>query len=89
MEQVESTKRKRSRRVSPKPAPVGRVRAREAGSPGSQDDRVGPLALAEEDVLDWDAHVVPPPPRASGRVTVRLRFAGRTKPIAFDDPSGD
>ena len=40
----------------------------------------------EEDILDWDAVVVPPPPRRSGTIRVKLIYKGRSKPIPDDDP---
>jgi len=42
---------------------------------------------AEEDLLDWDAHIeTPPPPRSSGTIKGRFRYAGPRKPIPLDDP---
>lgn len=42
---------------------------------------------AEEDMLDWDAHIETPPlPRRSGTVKVRFKYVGRSKPIPIDDP---
>lgn len=40
----------------------------------------------EEDVLNWDATVTPPP-RPSGTIRVRLKYKGRRKPIPIEDPS--
>ena len=40
----------------------------------------------EEDILKWDV-VIPPPPRPSGTIRVRLKFKGRRKPIPIEDPS--
>ncbi len=40
----------------------------------------------EEDILNWDAVVVPPPPRRSGTIRVKLIYKGRSKPIPDDDP---
>ena len=39
----------------------------------------------EEDILKWDV-VIPPPPRPSGTIRVRLKFKGRRKPIPIEDP---
>jgi len=40
-----------------------------------------------EDMLDWDAHIeTPPPPRSSGAIKARFRYAGPRKPIPLDDP---
>jgi hypothetical protein len=42
---------------------------------------------AEEDLLDWDAHIeTPPPPRRSGTIKVRFKYIGRSKPIPINDP---
>jgi len=49
---------------------------------------VQPLAFPsydEEDILNWDA-VITPPPRPSGTIKVRLKFKGRRKPIPIEDP---
>lgn len=40
----------------------------------------------EEDILKWDV-AIPPPPRPSGTIRVRLKFKGRRKPIPIEDPS--
>lgn len=40
----------------------------------------------EEDVLNWDAVVVPPPPRRSGTIRVKLIYKGRSRPIPIEDP---
>lgn len=40
----------------------------------------------EEDILNWDAVVIPPPPRRSGTIRVRLIYKGRSKPIPIEDP---
>ena len=40
----------------------------------------------EEDILKWDV-VIPPPPRPSGTIRVRLKFKGRRKPMPIEDPS--
>lgn len=40
-----------------------------------------------EEVLDWDAHIkVAPPPRHSGTLAVRFRYAGRSRPMSIDSP---
>jgi hypothetical protein len=42
---------------------------------------------AEEDLLDWDAHIeTPPPPHRSGTIKVRFKYVGRSKPIPITDP---
>ena len=40
----------------------------------------------EEDILNWDAAIVTPPPRPSGTIRVRLIYNGRSKPIPVKDP---
>ena len=40
----------------------------------------------EEDILDWDAAIVTPPPRRSGTIRVRLIYKGRSKPMPVEDP---
>ena len=40
----------------------------------------------EEDILNWDAVVVPPPPRRSGTIRVKLIYKGRSKPIPDENP---
>ena len=40
----------------------------------------------EEDILNWDAVIVPPPPRRSGTIRVKLIYKGRSKPIPIEDP---
>ncbi|RKU24928.1 hypothetical protein C6499_15920 [Candidatus Poribacteria bacterium] len=39
----------------------------------------------EEDILDWDAAIVTPPPRPSGTIRVRLIYKGRRKPIPVEN----
>ena len=40
----------------------------------------------EEDILDWDAALVKPPPRQSGTIRVKLIYKGRRKPMPVEDP---
>ena len=40
----------------------------------------------EEDLLNWDAAIVTPPPRQSGTIRVKLIYKGRSKPIPVEDP---
>lgn len=40
----------------------------------------------EEDILDWDAAIVTPPPRPSGTIRVRLIYKGRSKPMPVENP---
>ena len=39
----------------------------------------------EEDILNWDAAIVTPPPRRSGTIRVRLIYKGRRKPIPVEN----
>ena len=40
----------------------------------------------EEDILNWDAAIVTPPPRQSGTIRVKLIYNGHSKPIPAEDP---
>jgi phenylalanine-4-hydroxylase len=46
----------------------------------------GPPAVAEDELLDWDAHIPVPPPRPGGTIRARLRGNGRSSPLPIDDP---
>jgi hypothetical protein len=39
------------------------------------------LSYTEEDLLDWDAAIITPPPRPSGTIRVKLKYKGRSKPF--------
>lgn len=39
----------------------------------------------EEDLLDWDAAIITPPPRPSGTIRVKLKYKGRSKPFPFEN----
>ncbi|MYA70524.1 hypothetical protein F4009_17390 [Candidatus Poribacteria bacterium] len=39
----------------------------------------------EEDILNWDAAIVTPPPRSSGTIRVRLIYKGRSKPMPVEN----
>lgn len=52
----------------------------------TQVQRLAPPTYDEEDVLNWDAVVVPPPPRRSGTIRVKLIYKGRSKPIPDENP---
>ena len=48
------------------------------------DDPVQPfdfLSYTEEDLLDWDAAIITPPPRPSGTIRVKVKYKGRSKPF--------
>lgn len=52
-------------------------------------DELDAVGLWAEDMLDWDVHIVAPPPTATQRVTARMHRIGRDKPMAFDDTEGN
>ncbi len=39
----------------------------------------------EEDILNWDVTIMPPP-RRSGTIRVRLIYKGRSKPMPVENP---
>ena len=39
----------------------------------------------EEDLLDWDAAIITPPPRPSGTIRVKLKYKGRSKPFPIEN----
>ena len=39
----------------------------------------------EEDILNWDAAIVTPPPRQSGTIRVKLKYKGRSKPFPVEN----
>jgi len=39
-----------------------------------------------ENLIDWDAYIEPPPPHDSITVKVRFKYIGRGKPISIEDP---
>jgi hypothetical protein len=52
---------------------------------GTQVLRLAPPTYDEEDVLNWDVAITPPP-RPSGIIRVKLKFKGRKKPMPIDNP---
>ena len=42
-------------------------------------------AYDEEDILNWDVAIVPPP-RPSGTIRVKLIYKGRRKPMPVENP---
>jgi hypothetical protein len=50
-----------------------------------QQERLAPPTYDEEDVLNWDVAITPPP-RPSGIIRVKLKFKGRKKPMPIDAP---
>ena len=40
----------------------------------------------EEDILNWDAAIITPPPRPSGTIRVKLIYKGRRKLMPIEDP---
>ena len=39
----------------------------------------------EEDILNWDAAILTPPPRPSGTIRVKLKYKGRSKPFPVEN----
>lgn len=56
-------------------------------TPKKRTQRLAFPAYDEEDILNWDAAIVTPPPRQSGTIRVKLKYMGRSKPIPVDDLS--
>ena len=50
-----------------------------------QKQRLAFLVYDEEDILDWDFTITPPPPRRSGTIRVRLIYKGRSKPFPAEN----
>ena len=50
-----------------------------------QKQRLAFPVYDEEDILNWDAAIVTPPPRQSGTIRVRLIYKGRSKPIPVEN----
>ena len=50
-----------------------------------QKQRLAFPSYDEEDILDWDAAIVTPPPRPSGTIRVRLIYKGRSKPMPVEN----
>ena len=50
-----------------------------------QKQRLAFPVYDEEDILDWDAAIVTPPPRRSGTIRVRLIYNGRSKPLPVEN----
>ena len=55
-------------------------------TPKERTQRLAFPVYDEEDILNVDAVIVPPPPRQSGTIRVRLKYIGRSKPIPVEDP---
>ena len=49
----------------------------------SQGQHFDFLSYTEEELLDWDV-VITPPPRPSGVIRVKLKYKGRSKPFPAD-----
>jgi hypothetical protein len=54
------------------------------GVADSQVQRFEFLSYNEEDLLDWDAAIITPPPRPSGTIRIKLRYKGRSKPFPIE-----
>ena len=50
-----------------------------------QKQRLAFPVYDEEDILNWDAVIVTPPPRPSGTIRVRLIYKGRSKPMPVEN----
>ena len=50
-----------------------------------QKQRLAFPTYDEEDILDWDAAIITPPPRQSGTIRVRLIYKGRSKPMPVEN----
>ncbi len=44
------------------------------------------LGYDEDDLLNWDVAITPPPPHRSGTIRVRLVYKGRRKPMPIGNP---
>jgi hypothetical protein len=44
------------------------------------------LATDDEELLDWDVWVEPPPARRLGTVAAKFEYVGRAKPRPVDEP---
>ncbi|MDE0086283.1 MAG: hypothetical protein OXU23_11255 [Candidatus Poribacteria bacterium] len=51
-----------------------------------QAQRLTFLLYDEEDLLDWDVTITPPPPHRSGTIRVKLIYKGRSKPTPIENP---
>ncbi len=51
-----------------------------------QKQRLAFPTYDEEDILNWDVAITPPPPRRSGTIRVRLIYKGRSKPLPVENP---
>ena len=50
-----------------------------------QTQRLAFPVYDEEDILNWDAAIVTPPPRQSGTIRVKLKYMGRSKPFPVEN----
>jgi len=50
-----------------------------------QKQRLAFPVYDEEDILNWDAAIITPPPRPSGTIRVRLIYKGRRKPMPVEN----
>ena len=51
-----------------------------------QKQRLAFPTYDEEDILDWDAAIVTPPPRPSGTIWVKLIYEEPSKPMPVENP---
>ncbi len=52
---------------------------------GKQAQRLTFPSYNEEDILNWDAAILTPPPRPSGTICVKLKYKGRSKPFPVEN----
>lgn len=50
-----------------------------------QKQRLALPTYDEEDILNWNAAIIPPPPRQSGTIRVKLKYKGRSKLFPVED----
>lgn len=54
------------------------------------EDNSGAAPADSQDRLAWDVVIESPPPRPSGKIRVRLKYGGRSKPIpVIEDETQD
>ena len=46
-------------------------------------------SYSDEELLKWEGFIDNPPPRPSGKIKVKLRYRGRSKPFPADSPWAD
>ena len=54
-----------------------------------KEAKLPPVAPIDDDTSEWDMPLMPAPPCPSGTIKVKLVYAGKDKPLPFDDPSSE